>query len=74
MSGGIKDKDLMRKLKKIGVNYVTSEQPVGEEIEEEKNDIKMVSAGHEKHEWTSFTAMEKIFEDWKQSFATKDEL
>jgi len=55
-------KDLDTKMKDIGVNYVTSQLPLGEPVKASQSDIKRVSAGHDKHEWTSHCAIDEIFQ------------
>ncbi|KAI8118229.1 UPF0528 protein [Lucilia cuprina] len=42
-------------------NWVSSNKPLDTEIKTAKDDIKMVSAGHSKHEWTSYSAFESVF-------------
>jgi len=59
--GGLpRDKDVRNKLIKIGINYVSSEKPLGTKVDS-FGDLACVSAGHPKHEWTSYSAMEEIF-------------
>jgi len=60
------DKQVDIKLVKIGKNYVGSELELGAEVKNMfggKDGIPRVSAGHEKHEWTSWSAMQEIFKD-----------
>jgi len=50
---------------KIGQNWVSSEDPVGTPISSvyvRKGGIPLVSAGHSKHEWTTWAACNQIFE------------
>jgi len=55
--------ELDTKLKAVGVNYVSSDQPLGEVLTDSRTDIRRVSAGHPKHEWTSWSAMKSIFDE-----------
>lgn len=51
------------RLKDIGINFVSSSDPVGEDQRSYgDNDIKRVSAGHPKHEFTSWACIESLFE------------
>ncbi len=61
------------KLRKISKNYVASSKPVGETVYKSKSDILAVSAGHEKHEWTSWSAMLNIFQDIRNIFQEPDQ-
>jgi len=67
------DKEVIKKLEKIGKNYVGSDLEVGTPVEKMfgSKDIPRFSAGHEKHEWTSWSAMEEIFKDMEKA-GTKD--
>jgi len=59
-------KNVDEKLRTVGKNYVGSTLPVGTLIETRSSkDVPMYSAGHTKHEWTSYSAMEEIFTDMK---------
>jgi len=63
--GGLpRDKDVRSKLKEIAINYVSSDKPLGSRVNS-FGDIPCVSAGHPKHEWTSYSAMEAIFQEIK---------
>jgi len=68
-------KDVDKKLVEIGKNYVATDLEVGTPVENmftPKNDIPRFSAGHQKHEWTSWSAMENIFKDMEN--ASKQEV
>ena len=58
-----------KKLEEIGKNYVGSDLEVGTPVEKMfgANDIPRYSAGHEKHEWTSWSAMKEIFKDMEKA-------
>lgn len=43
-------------------NWVTSRAPLGSIVSDNKSDITRVSAGHEKHEWTSWAAESSVFD------------
>jgi len=64
------DTKVDERLKEIGKNYVSSDQEVGTPIEgmfASSKGIPKFSAGHEKHEWTSWSAMKEIFKDMEKS-------
>ena len=63
------DKEVDKKLEKIGKNYVGSDLEVGTPVKKMfgSKDIPRFSAGHEKHEWTSWSAMEEIFKDMEKA-------
>ena len=42
-------------------------QPVGTPLDKGRGDVPLYSAGHTKHEWTSWAAMEWIFADMDQA-------
>jgi len=65
-------KDVDEKLKIIGKNYVTSDKEVGTLLMEAKNDVPLYAAGHTKHEWTSWSCMQKIFDDMDRVFEYQD--
>ena len=52
----------MNRLLAISLNYVSSEKKAGEELKQMEGRILKTSAGHEEHEWTSFAAMEILFD------------
>ena len=58
-----------KKLEEIGKNYVGTDLEVGTPVEKMfgANDIPRYSAGHEKHEWTSWSAMKEIFKDMEKA-------
>lgn len=60
----------------IGVNFVTSSDPVNTLLSKSGQDVERRSAGTTKHEMTSFRCMEKLFEfvDEKEKGWKKDEL
>ena len=39
---------------------------------EAKNDVPLYAAGHTKHEWTSWSCMQKIFDDMDRVFEYQD--
>ncbi|KAJ6635052.1 FAM172 family protein like [Pseudolycoriella hygida] len=44
-------------------NWVASSEPLNAPTQyQHKNDVQRVSAGHREHEWTSWSAMEVLFE------------
>lgn len=50
------------RLQKIGINFVSSDKPLGEPEHNTQGDMSRVSAGHLKHEMTSFACIEALFE------------
>lgn len=46
---------------KNGINFVSSNDPLGHELRSHEDDIKRVSAGHPKHEYTSWACIEALF-------------
>ena len=63
------DKQLDKKLKEIGKNYVTSDEPLGQMLSDRPTDIPLYSSGAQQHEWTSFSCQEKIFNDLDRVFS-----
>uniref|UniRef100_A0A1A9VBG1 Arb2 domain-containing protein n=1 Tax=Glossina austeni TaxID=7395 RepID=A0A1A9VBG1_GLOAU len=49
-------------------NWIASNEPLDTEIELGKGNIKMVSAGHNKHEWTSCSAFESVFKFLEEKY------
>lgn len=53
---------MSRRLRSIGINFVSSDKPLGEpEGSWGKDDMPRVSAGHSKHEMTSYSCIEELF-------------
>ena len=50
------------RVNKIGMNFVSSDKPVGEPEHTSESDMPRVSSGHHKHEMTSHACIEKLFE------------
>ncbi|XP_013101033.1 FAM172 family protein homolog CG10038 [Stomoxys calcitrans] len=50
-------------------NWVSSDEPLDTELKTSKDDIKMVSAGHTKHEWTSYSAFESVFKFLEEKYS-----
>ena len=61
-------RDLNPRLSKIGINFVSSHDPLGTPQENYNNDMPRVSAGHPKHEMTSYSCMEALFEFLEKRF------
>lgn len=55
-------RDVTSRLREIGINFVGSNDPVGKDQRSYDGDIKRVSAGHPKHEYTSWACIESLFE------------
>ncbi|XP_017076769.2 FAM172 family protein homolog CG10038 isoform X2 [Drosophila eugracilis] len=45
----------------VTCDWVASNSPLDTPVSESKNSIRRISAGHNKHEWTSYTAIDSIF-------------
>ena len=60
---------LLRRLVAISLNFVSSDKKVGVKLEQKEDRIMKASAGHEEHEWTSFAAIENIFERLDKMYA-----
>ncbi len=64
-----------KKFLSMTVNYVASDRPLGESRGNNSDGIKRVSAGHKAHEWTSHSAIGKVFQQIDQDLTDKkDEL
>ena len=64
------DKEVDRKLERMGKNYVGSHLELATPVKDMfggEDGIPRFSAGHEKHEWTSWAAMEEIFKDMEKA-------
>jgi len=56
-------------MQKIGRNWVASSQPLNTPSEyQQELDVKRLSAGHTEHEWTSWSAMEVLFEFFEKNY------
>ena len=53
--------DFVRFMQSIGVNFVASDEKLGTRIRSKYSAIKMVSAGHQVHEWTSTACKDLLF-------------
>ncbi|XP_055905448.1 FAM172 family protein homolog CG10038 [Eupeodes corollae] len=58
----------VRNLRPITRNFVSSDKPLGTVIKSPSDDLPQVSAGHTKHEWTSYSAMSAVFEFIEQRY------
>lgn len=53
----------------IGRNWVTSARTLNTPAESQNSvDVQRLSAGHKEHEWTSWSAMDVLFEFFKQRY------
>lgn len=68
-------RDVSSNLQKISINFVGSNDPVGKEQKNYGEGIKRVSAGHPKHEYTSWACIDSLFDfvDEKYELFTKKE-
>lgn len=56
---------------KVGRHWVTSSKPVNTPLSTEKDgDIQRFSAGHVKHEFTSWACMDALFEFFEDKYST----
>lgn len=63
---------LSPRLRSIGINFVSSDKPLGEkEGSWGKEDMPRVSAGHPKHEMTSYSCIDKLFEFVQKRYKEK---
>lgn len=62
------EEEIMSFLKKIGKNFVSSNEPVNVKISVTENDIPCYSAGHTKHEWTSYSCKDALFEFLEEKY------
>lgn len=53
--------NLLQKIQSIGCNFVTSQKLLNTELESSSSDIPLRSAGHTKHEWTSWACIDALF-------------
>jgi pimeloyl-ACP methyl ester carboxylesterase len=58
----------------IGINFVASSDKLGTEQHNYEGDIKRVSAGHSKHEWTSYSCIEALFEFLQEKYKIFNDL
>lgn len=56
------EEELLEFLHGIGRNFVSSQKPLNEQLSEKVDDIPRFSAGHVKHEWTSYSCRDALFE------------
>lgn len=59
---------LLPKFKKIGVNWVKSSEPLNKKLESLPNDVPRRSAGHTKHEWTSWSCIVPLFKFLEKNY------
>lgn len=75
-SQGLTD-ELTKKFHKIACNWVTSSEPLDTPLRSGAGDVPRRSAGHTKHEWTSWACIDALFaflEDNYNKFRSNDEL
>merc|ERR1719239_169590 len=63
------NQELDTKLEVISKNYVTSEKEVGLALTSARRGVARYSAGHETHEWTSWSARREIWQDLTDAFS-----
>lgn len=52
---------LTKRLIEIGINFVSSNDPLGKQQGNSDENIRKVSAGHPKHEYTSWACIDELF-------------
>lgn len=62
------EEDLLKFLHGIGRNFVSSQKPLNEQLSEKGADIPRYSAGHVKHEWTSYSCRDALFEFLEEKY------
>ncbi|KAH8346867.1 hypothetical protein KR059_001485 [Drosophila kikkawai] len=55
-------------LQSVACDWVTSKAPLDTLVSASKDDIRKVSAGHTKHEWTSYSAIDSIFKFMEEKY------
>ncbi|KAH8268435.1 hypothetical protein KR026_007103 [Drosophila bipectinata] len=55
-------------ISEVACDWVTSKTPLGTPVLTTKGSIRKVSAGHTKHEWTSYTAIDSIFKYMEKKY------
>lgn len=53
---------VLLKFKQITRNWVTSDEPIDTVVNDKGGDVIRISAGHTKHEYTSWSAEKSVFE------------
>lgn len=68
--------ELRQRFRKIAVNWVTSTAKLDTELETSSGDIPLRSAGHTKHEWTSWACIDALFKFLEENYTRfqRDEL
>jgi hypothetical protein len=57
-----------RKVAEVGINFVTSEKPVNTVLRSAEGEMELRSAGHIKHEMTSYACIDSLFEFINQRY------
>ncbi|XP_017143128.1 FAM172 family protein homolog CG10038 isoform X1 [Drosophila miranda] len=55
-------------LQEVTCDWVTSNSPLDTPISSTRDKIRRVSAGHTKHEWTSYSAMDSVFKFFEEKY------
>ncbi|KAH8361915.1 UPF0528 protein CG10038 isoform X1 [Drosophila serrata] len=55
-------------LQSVACDWVTSKAPLDTPVSASKDGIRKVSAGHTKHEWTSYSAIDSIFKFMEEKY------
>uniref|UniRef100_A0A0K8UX46 UPF0528 protein CG10038 n=3 Tax=Bactrocera latifrons TaxID=174628 RepID=A0A0K8UX46_BACLA len=58
----------------IACNWVSSSAPLDSEIYTGEGEMHTVSAGHPKHEWTSYSAFESVFKFLEEKYERSQEI
>lgn len=66
---GLSD-ELTKKFRKIACNWVTSSEPLDTPLKSAASDVPRRSAGHTKHEWTSWACIDALFAFLEENFNT----
>ncbi|XP_030374506.1 FAM172 family protein homolog CG10038-like [Scaptodrosophila lebanonensis] len=55
-------------LRKVACNWASSEKPLDAKLPTSDRDVPRISAGHPKHEWSSYAAMESVMKYFEQKY------
>lgn len=55
-------------LQDVACDWVTSKSPLDTPVSASRDGIRKVSAGHTKHEWTSYSAIDSIFKFMEEKY------
>ncbi|XP_073960487.1 cotranscriptional regulator ARB2A isoform X3 [Choristoneura fumiferana] len=68
---GFSSKSIMDYVRQNAKNWISSNEPLDTPMPTQKQEIPMVSAGHPKHEMTSYACMNSVFKFFEEKLAKK---